>query len=276
FCPRCGCVEVYEYRTRKNYKCKRCERQFSLTTDTIFAGRKMAHRDLLMAIAIFSNGAKGYSALQLSRDLDCQYKTAFVLSHKLREAMGAEQNGRKLSGKVEIDGAFFGGYIKPNNIKAERVDRRLSQYRKQKQAVVVMRERKGKTLAFVFDHESDALDTIRNSVAPNSDVYADEAACWDGLHARFNMQRINHSVRFADKDVCTNQAESFFSRLRRAEIGTHHHVSGKYLHQYAREMAWREDHRREANGEQFMKIVGAAMAHPVSENWKGYWQRSAA
>ena len=94
-CPRCGCVAVYEYRTPRIFKCEGCERQFSVTTATIFASRKLPMRDLLAAIAIFVNGAKGISALQLSRDLHVQYKTAFVLAHKLREAMGSELNGRR-------------------------------------------------------------------------------------------------------------------------------------------------------------------------------------
>jgi len=62
--------------------------QFSVTSGTIFASRKLSIRDYLLAIAIFVNGAKGHSALQLSRDLDCQYKTAFVMAHKIREAFG--------------------------------------------------------------------------------------------------------------------------------------------------------------------------------------------
>lgn len=66
------------------------------------------------------NGAKGHSALQLSRDLDVQYKTAFVLAHKLREAMSAEANGRTLSGEVEIDGAYFGGHIARRTTRASR------------------------------------------------------------------------------------------------------------------------------------------------------------
>src|SRR6185437_9932697 len=80
FCAKCGSVAVYEYKARRIFKCKGCTAQFSVTSGTIFASRKMAHRDLLAAIAIFVNGAKGHSALQLSRDLDCQYKTAFVLA----------------------------------------------------------------------------------------------------------------------------------------------------------------------------------------------------
>lgn len=116
-CAKCGSVEVYEYKARRIFKCKGCTAQFSVTSGTIFASRKMPVRDLLAAIAILVNGAKGHSAAQLSRDLDCQYKAAFVLAHKLREAIAAIRNERKLSGEVEVDGAYFGGYVKPRNHK---------------------------------------------------------------------------------------------------------------------------------------------------------------
>jgi len=274
-CPRCGSCEAYEYRARLIFKCKDCGAQFSVTTDTIFASRKMAYRDLLAAIAIFVNGAKGISSLQLSRDLDCQYKTAFVLAHKLREAMGSQVHNQKLSGHVEIDGAYFGGYVKPENRKEDRKDRRLRENLSGKRrAVVVMRERNGRTRPFVYQREDDAIPAIVANVLVGSTVYADEASCWDALHARFEAKRINHSVAFKDEDACTNQAESFFSRLRRAEIGTHHHISGRYLHAYANEMAWREDHRRKPNGALYQLVAGAALAHSVSREWKGYWQRA--
>ncbi|WP_316976012.1 IS1595 family transposase [Shumkonia mesophila] len=274
-CPRCGCVAVYHYRTRRVFKCEACEAQFSVTTATIFASRKLPMRDLLAAIAIFVNGAKGISALQLSRDLDCQYKTAFVLAHKLREAMGAGMP-RTVGGHVEIDGAYFGGYVKPENRKEDRKDRRLSENQSGKRRIVViMRERKGRSLPFVFDSEAASLPTIQARVKLGTTVYADEASCWDDLHARFMAHRINHSVAFKDEEACTNQAESYFSRLRRAEIGTHHHISGRYLHSYAREMAWREDNRRQPSGTQYAMVASAALGHPVSREWKGYWQRTA-
>lgn len=274
-CPRCGSVEVYEYRARRIFKCKGCGSQFSITTATMFASRKLPMRDILAAIAIFVNGAKGVSALQLSRDLDVQYKTAFVLAHKLREAMAAETKAATLNGTVEVDGAFFGGYVKPENRKEDRKDRRFKINQNGKRmAVVVMRQRGGRTLPFVFRDEGDALSEIQNRVQTGSIVHADEAGCWDALHARFNARRVNHSVTFKDKDACTNQAESYFSRLRRAEIGTHHHISGKYLHQYAGEMAWREDYRRQPNGMLYALVAAAALTHPVSQSWKGYWQRS--
>jgi hypothetical protein len=212
--------------------------------------------------------------LQLSRDLCCQYKTAFVLAHKLREAIGAGMKDRGLSGHVEIDGAYFGGHVKPDNRKADRVDRRLAVHQTGKRrAVVIMRERKGRSLPFVFKAEDDALDTIKERVLPGTTVYADEASCWDALHAKFATKRVNHSVAFMDDGVCTSQAESYFARLRRAQVGTHHHFSAQYLQSYANEMAWREDHRRVANGTQYLMVTNAALGHPVSREWKGYWQR---
>ncbi len=139
FCPHCQCTSVYTYTARRIWKCKACERQFSVTSGTIFASRKLAIRDYLAAIAIFVNAVKGISALQLGRDLDVQYKTAFVLAHKIREAIGAEQaNGGPLSGVVEVDGAYFGGHAKLANNKANRADGRAAAQAK-RQSVVVER-----------------------------------------------------------------------------------------------------------------------------------------
>jgi transposase-like protein len=275
YCPKCGCVAVYSYAARKIWKCKACGHQFSLTSGTIFSSRKMEVRDYLLAIAIFVNGAKGVSALQLSRDLDVQYKTAFVLTHKLREAMQSEVNRCEISGSVEIDGAYFGGYVKPANKKDHRIDRRLLRNKSGKrEVVIVMRERKGEALPFVAKSEHEGLPTIEQKVANGSTIYADEATSWDHLHDKYLTKRINHSEAYADGDVCTNQAESFFSRLRRAEIGTHHKIAGPYLDNYASEMAWRENNRRVSNGELYILAANAALKHPVSREWKGYWQRN--
>jgi hypothetical protein len=80
----------------------------------------------------------------MSRDLDVQYRTAFVLQHKLREAMAVEMATVTLSGTVEIDGTYFGGHVKPANYKKDRKDRRLSENQTGKRkCVVVMRERNG-------------------------------------------------------------------------------------------------------------------------------------
>jgi transposase-like protein len=278
YCPECGGVELYAYRTRHVWKCKACQHQFSVTSGTIFASHKRPIRDYLLAIAIFVNGAKGHSALQLSRDLDCQYKTAFVMAHKIREALGAGQDSETVGGEgksVEIDGMYAGGYVKPANWRENRRDRRLSENRSGKrQVVIVAREHDGKTLTFVAKTEDAGVPGLESRIALGTTVYSDEANHWNALGARYLTKQVNHQVAYSDGEACTNQAESLFSRLRRAEIGTHHHIAGPYLAAYAAEMDWREDNRRISNGEQYLLAASAVAKHGVSRQWSGYWQRA--
>jgi transposase-like protein len=170
---------------------------------------------------------------------------------------------------------YVGGYVKPANIKALRRDRRLlANQSGKRQSVIVARERDGKTITFAAKSEAAAVPMLHEKIAAGSTVYADEASHWDVFHASYNTKRINHSEAYSTSEGCTNMAESFFSRLRRAEVGTHHHIAGPYLAAYAAEMDWREDNRRVANGDQYRAIVAAAASHPISRTWKGYWQRS--
>lgn len=275
-CPECGCIDHYDLKTRHVYKCKGCAKQYSITSGTIFHSRKMAVRDILAAIAIFINGAKGYSALQLSRDLSVDYKTAFVLLHKVREAIETARDNGALSGNVEVDGAYFGGYVKPANEKKDRKDRRkkINQSGK-RQSVIVTRQRGGVTRTYVTGTEAEGVAHVAANVEHGATIHADEASHWDKLAAYFPIKRINHQEAYSKDGACTNQAESFFSRLRRAEIGTHHHIAGKYLGAYAAEMAWREDTNRQANGTQFTMAVVAVAIAPQSRQWCGYWQRKA-
>lgn len=276
-CPRCGHDETYQITTRRKLKCKACAHQFSVTSGTIFASRKMDFVDLLAAICIIVNGAKGVSMIQLSRDLDCQYKTAFVLAHKLREAMAQEvQTGEVLQGHVEIDGAYFGGHIRPENHKADRKDRRLKAHQNGKRRVVIpMRERDGRTLPVVAMSEGEGVALANENVCRMATMSADEASHWDILHMGWSVDRVNHSECYSDHGKHTNMVESYFSRLRRMVTGQHHHVSPQYLHQYANHAAWLEDNRRSDNGELAHRLVSNAMDAPVSRNWKGYWQRAA-
>ena len=188
--------------------------------------------------------------------------------------MATETADVELQGTVEVDGAYFGGYVKPANWKENRVDRRLAEHQTGKRrVVVVMRERGGIALPFVFKSEHQGVAAIGARVKPDAVIHADEARGWDALHDRFLTKRINHQDCYSDGEACTNQAESFFSRLRRAELGIHHHISGAYLAAYAGEMAWRENNRRVSNGAQYLGVTAAALNAPVSRQWKGYWQR---
>lgn len=276
-CPVCGCMDVYDLSTRRRFKCAACHRQFSVTSGTIFASRKLSFVDLLGAICLFVNASKGLSAVQLSRDLDVQHKTAFVLMHKLREALAAEVSEIQLEGEVEVDGAVFGGHVQPANLREERIDRRLSGNRSGKRrAVVVLRQRGGRTVTRPFLREAQGVDFARERIVPGSVISADEVAHWDLLEPDFNMQRINHSEAYSLNGIHTNGAESFFSRLRRMIAGQHLKVEERYLGTYAAHAAWLEDHRKESNGRLAYRLIGGALAAPVSREWKGYWQRRAA
>lgn len=274
-CPHCQCDAVNEFKSRPIFKCKACERQFSMTSGTLFNSRKLSFSDILLAIAIFVNGANGVSALRLGRELDVSYKTAFVLAHKLRDAMASMGSDRKLTGVVEIDGVWVGGHLKKANEKSDRKDMRRSNPKRR--SVVVMRERRpgGRSISVVVKQESDAIGAVLHHVDAAADIRTDEAAHWMALTLHFHdVRAINHSQRYAEPGgIHTNWAESYNSRLRRAERGVHHRISGRYLDAYAQECAWREDFRRVDNGRQFAQVLGAAAALSVSKRWCGYWQR---
>src|SRR6202521_3655792 len=192
YCPHGGSPTVY-MAWRPNgaprWRCKACRKDFSVTSGTLFAFHKMPLRSYLMAIAIFVNEVKGKSMLALSRDLGTSYKAAFVLAHKLREALASEVRQTAIGGagkRAEVDGGYFGGYVKPANRRENRVDRRLRQHQTGKRkVVVVIRERGGKTLPGVFRSEADALSFIRRNVPASTTLYADEAGSWNALHARY-------------------------------------------------------------------------------------------
>jgi hypothetical protein len=279
-CPKCGGLDAYEFRRETGalvFECKACKAHFSITSGTLFASHKLPLRMYLAAIAVFCNEVKGKSMLAMSRDLGLSYKAAFVLCHKMREAMAAEMRGRQLGGEgteASVDGAYFGGYVKPANRLENRRDRRLAETQTGKrQVVVIIRQHGGDSLPAVFKSEAAATDFIRAHVKPGTVVNADEASSWDSLHAKFEMKRINHQEAYSLDGACTNWAESWFSRMRRGEIGHHHHISGPYLIRYAQEAAFREDGRRVANGEQVTRVAELAMANKPSVDFCGYWQR---
>jgi transposase-like protein len=279
-CPHCGGVDAYDCRRLKGaprFRCRACVKDFTITSGTLFASHKLPLRAYLAAIAIFCNEVKGKSALALSRDLNVSYKCAFVLLHKLREAMAAELRDRTIGGPgkvAEVDGGYFGGYSKPANLKSNRRDRRFAENQTGKRRVVVIvRERGGNGVPAVFKSEAQAVAFISKRVAKGTTINADEASSWDALHSRFEMKRINHQEAYSLDGACTNWAEEFFSRMRRAEIGHHHHIAGQYLLRYAQEATWREDNRRQANGEQVSRLAGLALNAKPSVDFNGYWQR---
>jgi len=288
-CPRCGVVHKHYFiQTRRIWKCAGCRETFSVTSGTVFASHKLPLKTYLAAVALFTNAVKGISALQLARDLGVQHKTAFVLSHKIRESLMIHQDDSPLSGEVEIDGAYVNGHVRPMNKKEDRVDRRLAENQNpDKRCVLVIRENHTaqacqngfqgakRTLAMVIEKECQSVMAKLGPryIVPGSRVSADEADSYDPLHAKYDMRRVNHSQEYrADDGTTNNQAESFFSRFRRMQLGQHHKFGVMHLAAYANEAAYREDTRRQSNGVIFMDIVSKCARTLVSRNWCGYWQ----
>lgn len=274
-CPECGSLDHWRLESQKRWKCRGCKKQFTVTSGTIFAYRKMSLRDILTGIRSFILNAKGNTAIALSKELGCDYKTAFVMQHKLREALMVSMDEIRLDGEIEIDGCWFGGYIKPENTKINRVDRRLAANQNGKRRVIVgARERgpQGRAIVAVFDNEWDAVSWLRERCCRSAQVYADEGNGWLNLSASHDVKQVNHSERYADGPVNTNQMESLFSRLRRLELGTHHHIAGPYLVRYANDGVWRENNRRVDDRNRVHKALSAALTAKQSRSFGGYWQ----
>ena len=240
-----------------------------------FHSRKLDFVDLLAGICLFVTGSKGMSAVQFSRTMDVQYKTAWVWCHKMRECLADETDTHTLSGEVEIDGCYVGGTVRQANYKIDRKDRRKMGNRSPNRRVVIaLRERMGRTLPFVRRSEKEGVEIARGIVQEGSTIIADEATHWDTLEWDYKSERINHSEAYSHDGAHTNWVESYFARLRKMVSGQHHWVSPKYLYQYAEHAAWLEDHRNEGLLELSKRIVGAAMDAPKSAKFNGYWQRS--
>lgn len=283
-CPVCGVIGKHYFKpTRKQWQCKDCSHTFSVTSGTIFAFHKLPLKVYLAAIAIFTNAVKGISALQLSRDLGVQYKTAFVLAHKIRESLMEQRQLDKLDGEVHMDGAYVNGHIRPKNKKADRIDRRLAVNQKpNKRCVFVMRQKcqelaagANKTFTFVLksENQADVIKLADAHVAKGSRICADESNAYDPLHAKFDTRRVNHSIEYrADDGTTNNLAESYFARFRRMQYGQVHKFGNLYLANYANEAAYREDTRRWANGQIFNDIMAKCARTLTNRDWCGYWQ----
>ena len=289
-CDNCGCTDSYTLNVTKNgkqirrYKCLGCRKQYTVTSGTLFANHKLELRTYLMAIIIFTNAVKGISASQMSRALGVQYKTAFVLVHKLRAALMDNQDNTKLEGIVEMDGCYV-GKTKPENKKEDRKDLRLAQNANpNKRCVMVARQRADesgfgaiKTVTMITKSENSySIDKFANeNITKNSTIHSDGAGGYDNLSAWYESIQGDHSKAYVGENgESSNQAESFFSRFRRLQYGQCHKLSNLYLSNYVNEIAYREDNRRMSNKAMMLDIAGKSINTPTHNEWTGYWQNN--
>jgi len=253
-CPICGHAEVSKI-TRKSktknkraqiYQCleKTCKQQFSVTTGTIFHDSHLPLWKWFTAIALIVDARKGMSANQLKRHLGCNYRTAWYLSHRIREAM-TEPDAEKLTGTVEIDETYIGG--------------RQRGYRgklKNKDVVMGLRQRGGGLrLVHVQSNSAEHLgEQVKKHVAQDvKQVITDEWPAYIPAFIDAGIKGGQHkTIRHRDKiyvkgEVHTNTVESAFSLFKRGIVGQYHKVSIKHLQRYLNEFSFRFNRREDAD-----------------------------
>ena len=187
-------------------------------------------------------------SLARSRDLSLSYETAFVLAHEIRKAMPEGLRGRQIAGdclEAAVDEPYFDGHIRPANKAEDRVDRGPAKHQTGKsKVVVVLRECGGKTLPGVFKSESHALSWFKSRVVKGIVLHAVDAPAWKRPARPLRGQADCPSGGIQPRWCVHKLGESYFSRMRRGEMGYKHYTPGPYLLRFAQETAWREDNRR--------------------------------
>jgi transposase-like protein len=223
------------------YKCKDCHEQFTVTVGTVFERSKIALNVWLQAVHLICSSKKGMSSHQLHRTLGVTYKTAWFMTHRIREAMTNRPNGLMGSGggTVEADETFWG------NNKPRKPSKGRGYAHKMK--VFALVEREGVVRTFhVKDIKAKTLAAIiRENVAPDANLCTDEASMYTKVGREFASHGVvAHGVReYSRGDVHTNTIEGYFSILKRGLVGTYHKCGEHHLFRYANEFSFRYNNR---------------------------------
>lgn len=264
FCPHCKATKPYILKPRKEsqsparkglYKCRSCQKQFTVTVNTIFADSKLPINKWVMAFFILVSAKKGVSAHQMHRMIGVTYKTSWFLCHRIRHAFKLDFPAEKLRGQVEVDETFVGG-VQPINTGTGK--------RPRKPQVVALVERGGGLRVKVVERLSSKTigQFLRDNVAMGSTLNTDGNPNYDAVYLpKIKHESVNHSrgelqrERADGTKVHVNSCESFFSLLKRGITGSFHHVSKEHLHRYADEFAFRWNNRKITDGERFIKGI---------------------
>ncbi len=238
-CPRCASTEVYDRDFRAVYRCKPCAYDFSVTSGTIMHDSHLPLRKWLIAIFLMCESKKGVSALQLKRTLGIAYKTAWYLSHRIREAMANDPfEGPTLLGVVEVDETLVGGKAK-NKGKGYRGNKTWVAGAIQRDGQVRL-ERipnvRRKTLHAFIDR------TVKDEAEA---IYTDELKSYLGIADHDTRhETVSHSMeQWVVGDVHTNSIEGVWGLFKRSLMGSFHKVSRKHLDRYLSELEWRFNNR---------------------------------
>jgi transposase-like protein len=218
-----------------------CREQFSVTVGTVFERSKIPLTKWLMATYLLCSSKKGISSLQIQRTLGVTYKTAWFMTHRIREAMrngfGSKLGGPGTSGIVEADETYFGktrGHGKGAHLS-------------KKQKVVALVERDGHVRAFhVPTVTATTLKPILDGqIAESARLMTDAAGLYEKIGKGFaSHETVNHAIgEYVRGDVTTNTVEGYFGILKRGISGIYQHVSPAHLNRYVNEFSFRYNNR---------------------------------
>ena len=245
-CPKCAGEKISSILKRDQYNCdtESCGYQFSVTADTQFHDTHLSLVKWFLAAFLICQSRKGMSANQMKRMLRINYRTAWYLCHRIRDAMQA--TGRQpLGGIVEVDETFVGGRQRGHQHKVGHPECK-------KQVVIGIKQRGGELRFFhAQDVKSGTLAKyIKENISQDVDVImTDEFGGYPSALAKAGVLAEHKTVKhkdgiYVDGDVYTNGIESAFSLLKRGIVGTWHRISAKHLQAYLNEMCFRFDNRK--------------------------------
>ena len=244
-CPRCsgqGRITPVKGGRIGLYRCGPCKRQFTIKVGTVFEDSHVPLNEWLVATYLMVSSKKGISSHQLMRTLNCQYKTAWFMTHRLREAM--KEPDRREAGPlggagmtVEADETWVGGKAK----------NRAYGPIPEKQAVAALVERGGRVRMFHVPHvtANNLAPIIARHAHPDSRFMTDESNVYDHAGTWFkDHQTVNHSIKeYVRDEAYTNTIEGCFSILKRGIYGVYQHVSEAHLSRYLAEFSFRYSYR---------------------------------
>lgn len=250
-CPKCDAKNV----ARKadgcrlgRWNCHRCKISFNVLSGTIFEKTRIPLNKWFVTIGLMVNAKKSLSSYQLARDLDLTQPTALYMQQRIRAAMATCQESM-LQGIVEADETYVGGKPRKRNKRDDGTSNPRGRGTK-KTAVIGAVERGGKVSAKVAS-KTDGQTLVRflkNTVEPAGTILmTDEYKSYKTARKYFNHAVINHSVSYADGDTHTNTIEGFWSLIKRAWYGSHHHYSKKWISLFVAESVWKYNHRANPN-----------------------------
>jgi transposase-like protein len=264
-CPHCGVVggRVYDLagvRSKPSVKnpegvvrhglkkCGECRAQFTVKVGTVFEHARMPLHKMLQAVHLIVSSKKGISSHQLSRVLEVQYKTAWFLAHRIREAMrsGDLAPFGSTGGAVEVDETYFGNRAGMKKAKGGHAH---------KMGVLALVDRESGTMrSFTFDKaRADEIHPIvRANISREARLMTDEARMYIKLGKEFaehgtTLHGIGQYVDYNDRTIHTNTVEGAFSIFKRGMKGIYQHCGEQHLHRYLAEFEFRYNNRI-ANG----------------------------